>query len=125
MQNLILALGPFGEQGSRGIFTTEVSAQGAFEGPAKQHGRTSVLLLPAIEVAMPIAARAGQVLADLGVAIGHQATCGSSRFSGESSFHRPAGAKPSSLGREMPFKTTLPILTTPFKPASWVSSTSS
>ena len=47
---------------------------------------------------MLVAARAGQVLADLGVAVGHEATSEPSRsVESESSSHRPAGAKPSKL----------------------------
>jgi hypothetical protein len=36
-----------------------------FEGPAEEHGRPGVLLLPAIEITMPIPPRAGEELADL------------------------------------------------------------
>jgi hypothetical protein len=57
------------------------------------------LLLP-IKIAMPIAPRTGEVLADLVVAVRHPATCGLCRFAGESSSQRLAAAKPSSRSRE-------------------------
>ena len=116
---------PLGEQHCSGIFSAKERAQSPFEGATEQHRRSGVLLLPAVEIAMPIAPRAGEVLADLGVAVGHQATCGLSRFAGESSSQRPAGAKPSSRSREVPLKTMWLILTTPFSPTSCFSSTSS
>ena len=65
---------------------------------------------------MPVAPRAGEVLADLGITVGHQATCGLSRFAGESSSQRPAGAKPSSRSKEAPLKMMWLIVTTPFSP---------
>ena len=52
----------------------EESSQGLLEGSAEKHNGTCVFLFPAIEVAMFVAARATQVLADLGVAVGHFAT---------------------------------------------------
>ena len=125
VQVLALAGRPLSEQDRSGIFSAKEGAQGSFEGAAEQHRCPGVLLLPAIEIAMPIPPRAGEVLADLGVAVGHQATCGLSRFAGESSSQRPAGAKPSSRSREVPLKSMWLILTTPFRPTSCVSSTSS
>src|SRR5258708_5917681 len=97
---------------------TKHGTQSSFEGATEQHRCTSVFLLPAIEIAMPIAPRAGKVLADLGVAVGHQATCGLSRFAGESASQRLAGTKPSSRSKEAPLKTMWLILTTPFRPTS-------
>ena len=59
MQAPVLRGRPFGEQDCSGIF------------PAEQHRRPGVLLLPTLEIAMLIKPRAGQVLANLGVAVGH------------------------------------------------------
>ena len=66
--------GPFPVEHRGGILPLEVGSHSLLEGPAKQHGRPGVLLLPAVEVAMLVAARAGQVLADLGIAVGHEDT---------------------------------------------------
>ena len=71
VQALVLIGRPLGEQDCSGIFPAKISAQGLFEGAAEEHRRPSVLFFPAIEVAMPISPRAGEVLADLGVAVGH------------------------------------------------------
>src|SRR5438105_9602932 len=102
---LILIELPFLKQGSRGILAQEIGGQRAFEGTPEEHGCTRVFLLPAIQITMAVAARAGEVLADLGVAIDHQATsdpAGSSAAVGESSFQRLSGANPSRLRTEMP-----------------------
>jgi hypothetical protein len=40
-----------------------------FEGSAEEHGGPGILLPPAVEITMPIASRAGEVVADLGVAV--------------------------------------------------------
>ena len=79
------------------IFSAEEGAQSLFEGATEQHCCPGVLLFPAVQIAMPIPARAGEVLADLGVAVGHHATCGLSRLVAgvDSSSHRLAGANPS------------------------------
>ena len=71
MQALVLTRRPFGEQDCPGIFPAEKGTQSLFEGAAEQHRGPGVLLLPAIEIAVPIPPRAGEVLADLGVAVGH------------------------------------------------------
>src|SRR4029077_12482724 len=85
VQVFALAGRPLGEQHSAGIFSAKECAQGSFEGPTEKHRRSRVFLLPPIKISMPIAPRTGEVLADLGVAVCHQATCGLSRFTGESS----------------------------------------
>src|ERR1700739_352794 len=61
---------PFLEQDCRGVIPPEVSTERGFKAPAKDHG-SGVFFPPAIEIAAPIAARASQILTDLGVAIGH------------------------------------------------------
>ena len=71
MQILALTGRPLVEQDCSRIFLAKKGAQSSFEGAAEQHRRTGVLLLPAIEVAMPVTPWAGGVLADLGVAVGH------------------------------------------------------
>src|SRR5271168_4504473 len=62
---------PFLEQDRCTVLATKVSAQGFFETAAKNHRSANILFPPTVEVAKPIAARAPQVLADLGVAIDH------------------------------------------------------
>src|SRR2546426_10145431 len=74
LQALVLAWSPLAEQNGRRVFAEEVGSQGAFEGSPEEHGGPGVFLLPAVEVAITIAAGAGQVLANLGVAIVHPAT---------------------------------------------------
>ena len=69
VQILIFASRPFTKEDVPGIFTAKVGAQSLFEGTPEKHRGTSVFLFPAIEIAMAIAPRAGQVLTDLGVAV--------------------------------------------------------
>jgi len=71
---LLLAGHPFPVEHRRGILALEVGSHRLLEGSSEQHCRPGVLLLPAIEVAMLIAARARQILTDLGIAVGHDAT---------------------------------------------------
>ena len=116
------------ETGRLRYFTQEVGGQSPLEGSPEEHGGAGVLLLPAIEVAMAISPRAGQVLADLGIAVGHGVTSGWATLAGkgpESLSHWLTGAKPSRLSREVPFTTTWLILTTPRRPTRFLSSISS
>src|SRR5438309_6231119 len=102
---LILRELPFLKQGSRRVLAQKEGGQSAFKGAPEEHGGPGVFLLPAIEITMTITARAGEVLAELGVAIDHEATSdsgGSSAAVGESSFQRLSGANPSRLSTEMP-----------------------
>src|SRR5437763_12641028 len=104
LELLILTGLPFLKQGSRRILPQKEGGQSSFKGAPEEHGRPGVFLLPAIEIAMTVASRAGQVLADLGIAVHHQATSdsgGSSAAIGESSFQRLSGANTSRLSREM------------------------
>src|SRR2546428_6401999 len=71
---LILIELPFLKQGSRCVLPQEIRSQSPFKGPPEEHGCPGVFLLPAIEITMAVATRAGQVLADLRVAVDHQAT---------------------------------------------------
>ena len=93
------------------------------------HGGAGVLLAPAIEITIPIAAGAGEVLAKLRVAVGHdQATSGLpfARVGAEDNVaHWLAGAKASKLSREVPWKVVWLIFTTPRRPERAFSSTSS
>src|SRR4029077_9212355 len=92
---------------------------GLFEGSTEEHGGPGVLLPPAVEIAMLVASRAGKVLADLGVAIDHDATLELLSLTGgaaESSSHWLAGAKPSRLSREVPCMTVWLIFTKPPSP---------
>src|SRR5439155_544305 len=100
---LILIDLPLRKQGSRRVLPEKVGGQSPFKGTPEEHGCPGVFFLPAIQIAMTVAARAGQVLADLGIAVHHQATSdsgGSSAAIGESSFQRLSGANPSRLRRE-------------------------
>ena len=74
LQTLVLTGRPLAKQDSSRVFAEEVGRQGLFEGSAEEHGGPGILLPPAVEVAMPVASRAGEVLADLGVAVGHDDT---------------------------------------------------
>jgi len=74
LQALIFASGPFAKKDFSWILPAEVRTQSQFECAAKEHRSTSILPLPAIKIAMPIAPRTGEILADLGVAVGHQAS---------------------------------------------------
>ena len=77
---------------------------------------------------MAIATRTSQVVADLGVGVGHQATSEPLmlvRGVADSSSHCAAGAKPSRLSREVPFTTARLTLTTPRRPTRILSSISS
>src|SRR5207245_9681494 len=98
LRRLILIRLPLLEQGRRRVLLEKVRGQWSFKGAAEEHGCPRVFLLPAIQIAMTVAARTGQVLADLGIAVDHQATSDpreSSAAVGESSFQRLSGAKPS------------------------------
>src|SRR4029077_6646072 len=95
--------------------------------PAEQHRCPGVFLLPAVEVAMLVAARTGQILTDLGIAVGHEETSavlGSRSAKPDSSSHRVAGAKPSKLRTDMPCTVTSLTLTTPHRSTSAFSSIS-
>src|SRR6266852_7274442 len=125
---MVLASLPFAKQDGRCIFVEEVGSQGPLEGSPEEHGGPGVFLLPAVEVAITIATGAGQVMADLGVAVGHGATSEPRSSKGEeadSSSHWLAGAKPSRLSGEVPFTTVWLILTTPRSPTKALSSISS
>src|ERR1700730_12418220 len=63
---------PFLEQSGTGIFADEVGPESLFKRSTKGHGRTRFSFLPAIAIAVAIAARATQVLADLCVAKDHR-----------------------------------------------------
>src|SRR5712671_3737183 len=63
---------PFLEQHCATILFAEVSSQSIFKTAAKSHSRACLLFPPAIEVAVTIAARAAEILADLRVAIDHR-----------------------------------------------------
>src|SRR5438477_2010557 len=125
---VILMNRPFPEQSGSGVISTEVSGEGLLEDASEQHRWPGIFLLPAIQVAIPVAARAAEVLADLGVAVGHQATSDPVFFKEEaedSSGHWLAGAKPSKLSRAVPLTVVWLIFTTPRSPESAFSSTSS
>src|SRR2546427_8685767 len=104
-QALLLARRPFAKQDSCRVVAKEISGQGLFEGAPEEHGGPGILLLPAVEVAMSVAARAGQVVADLGVAVSHRVASelfGLGAGSADSSSHWLARAKPSKFSRDVP-----------------------
>src|ERR1039458_9521848 len=70
-QSQVLAWRPLLKQDGRWIFATEQSRHRLFEAAAKKHGGAGVFFLPAVEIAMAVTARAGQVLGNLGVAVIH------------------------------------------------------
>src|SRR5205807_757357 len=105
LELLILKELPFLKHGSGCVLAQKEGGQSAFKGASEQHGCPAVLFLPAIEITMTIAPRAGQILADLAIAVYHQATSDpgeSSAAVGESSFQRLSGANPSRFRTEMP-----------------------
>src|SRR5205807_7371383 len=63
---LILTELPFLKQGSRCVLAQKEGRQSAFKGASEEHGCPGIFFFPAIEITMTVAARAGQVLADLG-----------------------------------------------------------
>src|SRR5439155_9713158 len=98
LELLILIRLPLLKQGRRRVLPEKVGGQSPFKDASEEHGCPGVFLLPAIEIAMTVASRAGQVLADLGIAVHHQATSdsgGSSAGIGESSVRRLSGANAS------------------------------
>src|ERR1019366_6891820 len=131
----VLTRCPLLEQGYCGVFVTEQSGHSLLEAAAKKHGGPNILLLPAIEVAMAVTARTGQVLRNLGVAVIHRDTrsfreplplpAGGLGIDVDSSSHWLAGAKPSKFTSEMPLITVWLILTIPTNPRRARSSTSS
>src|SRR5207237_6369311 len=68
---LILTELPFLKQGSRRVLPEKVGGQSPFKGAPEEHGCPGVFFLPAIQITMTVAARTGQVLAYLGVAVHH------------------------------------------------------
>src|SRR5438445_5814378 len=105
LELLILIELPLLKQDSRRVLAEEIGGQSVFKGAPEEHGCPGVFLFPAIEIAMTVAAWAREILADLGVAVNHEATSdsgGSSAAVGESSFQRLSGANPSRFRREIP-----------------------
>src|SRR5208282_4710945 len=90
-------------QHSRRVFPAKKGGDGLFEGSAEEHGGASVFFLPSVQVAVPVTSRAAQVLADLGVGIGHRVASSVleretlETGAADSSSHWLAGAKPSRL----------------------------
>ena len=120
--------GPFAKQHRSGVVSAEVGGQSLLKGATEQHRRPGVFLFPAVQVAIPVAARAAEVLADLGVAVDHQATSDPVFFKHEvedSSAHWLARANPSKLSSELPLTVVWLIFTTPRSPERAFSSTSS
>src|SRR5437868_14104354 len=121
LELLILTGLPFLKQHGRRVLAEEIGGQSAFKGASEQHGGPGVFLFPAIDITMTVAARAGQILADLGIAVYHQATSDpgeSSAAVSESSFQRLSGANPSRFRTEMPCTMVWLTFSTPCNPTS-------
>jgi hypothetical protein len=73
VERLVLICSPFAVEGHGRVFAAEVGTQCLFKGPTEEHRGARVFLLPAVEITMAVAARAAQVMRDLGVAVGHEA----------------------------------------------------
>src|SRR6266567_7712710 len=109
----------------------KVGGQRLLKCPAEQQPGTSFLLLPAINVAIPVLPRAGEIVAELGIAVDHHATSGSAP-SGSlaggttiNSSQSPAGAKASRFIYVRPFTVVWETLITPWSPTRRLSSSSS
>src|ERR1700677_1367169 len=62
---------PFLEEHCARVFSVEVGTERSLKAPAKNHRRTRVLFPPTIEIPIPVAAGAAEVLANLSVAVRH------------------------------------------------------
>ena len=71
VQLLTFRGGPFAKHRVAGVFPSKVGSQSLFKRATKEHGGPVVFLLPTVKIAIAIAPRAGQVLADLRVGVGH------------------------------------------------------
>src|SRR5438094_3933032 len=113
---MVLIDGPFTKQRHGWVFMAEISGQGLFKGSAEEHGGPGVLLLPAVEITVAVPARAAKVVANLGIAVDHQATSDPGRSvsaTGESSLQSAADAKPPRLRTESPWTVAWLTFTTP------------
>src|SRR5438270_12983783 len=116
---MFLISSPFAVESDGSIVAPKVGTHRLFESAPKEHGGASVFLLPAVQVSMAIAPGTGEEMADLGVAVDHEATLPTKRSSQR--LHR---SKPSSEKREVPFTTVRVTLTTPESPTKCLSSIS-
>src|SRR2546428_10725752 len=119
LELLILIRLPLLKQGRRRVLVEKVGGQCAFKGAAEEHGCPRVFLLPAIQIAMTVAARTGQVLADLGIAVDHQATSDpreSSAAVGGKFLPAAKGAKTLGVRAAKAWTNGVRTLTTPPKP---------
>src|ERR1700720_369280 len=67
----VFARDPLLEEDSRWVFVAKKGSNGLFEGTAKEHGSAGIFFLPTIEIAVPVTARAAEVLTDLSVGVCH------------------------------------------------------
>ena len=89
---------PFLEQRCTAILFAKQGGQSSFKATAKDYRRPCLLFLPSIQIPVPLAARAAEVVADLGVAKGHVVPpfpAVTLTAVHESASHSPAGAKAS------------------------------
>ena len=74
MKTALSVSGPLSVEHRGGILPLEVGSHGLLECPAKYHRGPGVFLLSAVQVAVLVATRTGQILADLRIAVGHEET---------------------------------------------------
>ena len=67
---------PLLEQGCAAILPPKIACKRTLEAASESHSRSGFLFAPAVKIAVAIAARAAEILADLCVAIGHQRPSG-------------------------------------------------
>ncbi len=122
----VFAQTPLLKEHSGRIFPAEERGDGLFKGAAEKHGRAGIFFLPGVKVAVPVAARAAQILADLGIGVGHQdafTVLETFEAGVEDSFsHWLAGANPSKFTRDTPLIVVWLILTMPRSPGKAFSS---
>jgi hypothetical protein len=120
---------PLLEEDGCGVLVQKKCSQRLFEYTAEEHAGAGILLLPAIEIPVAVATWTGEIVTDLGVAVGHQAISEPVGLPAEeavdSSSHWLAGAKPSKFSKDLPFRVVWLILTTPRRPNRAFSSISS
>src|ERR1017187_10914574 len=93
----IAKLTPLLEQGCGAVLLFEMSGKRFLEAAAKDHRCPRILFTPAIQVPVAIAARATQVVAQLGIAVNHRCSCARVSLASvrDRSSHSAAGANAS------------------------------
>src|SRR4029077_8275694 len=113
---------PCVEQNRTAVLSREEGGKSLLKTPAKEQSWPIVLFSPAIQIPMPIAPRAAQILSDLRVAVDHGWLLVGA---GANSSQSAAGANPSKLRKGWPFKRVWETRTMPCSPNKAFSSSSS